>query len=181
MPFDPDAAIGADLFLPDRHDLFQTVDTVTRRLKCALVAMAAGAGYKGRHFAHFQTADALDKGHTAHRRPASPNLVSDLSHLLFGHCLVGLVIQMQRFRRQAVAPSLAAHKAGKADYCADFRTHQAGLDSSDVQRFRRNCEIGRVGEFAAAADRREKSDLIPGIDQGVRPGIGAVDRYQGSR
>ena len=40
MPFHPRRAVGANFLLPDRHDLFQAVDAVTRRLEAALIAMS---------------------------------------------------------------------------------------------------------------------------------------------
>jgi hypothetical protein len=44
MAFNPLAAIGSNLLLPDRYYLFETINPVARRLEATLVAVAGRAG-----------------------------------------------------------------------------------------------------------------------------------------
>src|SRR5262249_11298969 len=92
LPFNPFLAVLENLFLPDGHGLFKTVNGVAAGIE-RHAAVRRRDDDDDRGFRNFQRAEAVDDPDAFDVGPALANLIADAPHLLDGHRTVGFVLQ----------------------------------------------------------------------------------------
>lgn len=91
LPAHPIRAIRAVLSFPNRDLFFDAVDEEATGAK-SLGAMGRRSGANDGHLAHFERTHAVKSRHT-HSGDLSLKLLPDVTHLLFGHRRVGMVLE----------------------------------------------------------------------------------------
>src|SRR5262245_13561457 len=133
LPFNPFLAVLENLFLPDGHGLFQTVNRIAAGFE-RHAAMRRRDDNDDRGFRYFQRAEPVDDADAFDVGPALANLVADAPHLFDGHRFVGFVLQAD----DAAAPGVVAHDAVEGHDSAGAAGQQSFSQAELINRLARD-------------------------------------------
>src|SRR3990172_1738408 len=94
FPFNPEFAGRTHFLFPDRHDLFQAINSVTPRLEYPSIAMGGRAGDKHGRRLRIEFSNPLHDRDSLDFRPLAADLLRNLPHFLLCHRNVRLVFQI---------------------------------------------------------------------------------------
>ena len=86
-------AVGVAFFLPDRDNLFQTVNAIPRCFVATVISVRGRAGDQHGAFAYFEFAQPLHQRNADDARPFLADLGGNLFHLLQCHRRIGFIFQ----------------------------------------------------------------------------------------